>query len=490
MAAAAMKYMASNFSKLDKFEGVDFRRWQKKMYFLLSSMSVVYMLTTPSLEDGENATMEHMRRRNKWENDDYCEKPGHLKKDYKGGKVSSKANGSGTLHGMDDDVAWEVVRLPDLKLKTLGERGIKCIFVGYVEHSKAFRFCVTEPNELVSINSIIELRGDIFHENRFSSVLRPSQRSLINRTEDIGDSKEAINAEMNSIMGNNTWVLADVPPDEKKTFLNGELDEEVYMNQPQGFIMPGNENKEFLSSKFSIKDMGNADVILGIRINHGSNEISISQSHYVEKVLKKFNYFDCIPVSTPIDTSEKLMPNNGQAVSQSEYSRVIGCLMYAITWLDISFVVGKLSRYTSNPSTQHWQAIQRVLKYSKKTIDYSLTSTGYPSVLEGYTNASWISNTEDNSSTNGWVFLLGGGNLDTKDRIFQRAKMQEPVRYILTALGLAPDDFVSKSGITSCYGLSWFDFKLDIVVFVFDFQVILDKKSPGALRISTWMIIG
>ncbi|GKF05940.1 hypothetical protein Tco_0036608, partial [Tanacetum coccineum] len=69
---------------------------------------------------------------------------------------------------------------------------------------------------------------------------------------------------------------------------------------------------------------------------------------------------------------------------------------------------GKLSRYTSNPGTQHWQAIQRVLKYIKKTMDYKLTYTGYPSVLEGYTDASWISNCEDNSSTSSWVFLLGG----------------------------------------------------------------------------------
>ncbi|GJY04448.1 hypothetical protein Tco_0370388 [Tanacetum coccineum] len=157
--------------------------------------------------------------------------------------------------------------------------------------------------------------------------------------------------------------------------------------------------------------MREADVILGIRIKHESNGIAISQSHYIEKVLKKFNYFDCTIVSTPMDTSEKLMPTNSQIVSQLEYSRVIDCLMYAMTctWPDIAFVVGKLSRYTSNPGTQHWQAIQRVLKYLKKIIDYRLTYTGYPSVLEGYTDARWISNTEDNSSTNGWVFLLGGG---------------------------------------------------------------------------------
>nr|GFA43837.1 hypothetical protein [Tanacetum cinerariifolium] len=64
--------------------------------------------------------------------------------------------------------------------------------------------------------------------------------------------------------------------------------------------------------------------------------------------------------------------------------------------------------YTSNPGTQPWQAIQRVLKYLKKTMDYILTYTGYPSVLKGYIDASWIINTEDNSSTSGWVFLLGG----------------------------------------------------------------------------------
>ncbi|GKA26984.1 zinc finger, CCHC-type containing protein [Tanacetum coccineum] len=73
--------------------------------------------------------------------------------------------------------------------------------------------------------------------------------------------------------------------------------------------------KELLSSRFSMKDMGEVDVILGIKINYESNVIPISQSHYIEKVLKKFSYLDCTPVSTPMDTSEKLRPNNGQALS-------------------------------------------------------------------------------------------------------------------------------------------------------------------------------
>nr|GFC19939.1 zinc finger, CCHC-type [Tanacetum cinerariifolium] len=75
---------------------------------------------------------------------------------------------------------------------------------------------------------------------------------------------------------------------------------------------------------------------------------------------------------------------------------------------DIAFAVGKLSRYTSNHSALHWQALGQVFQYLKGTIDYGLTYSGYPSVIEGYFDASWINNMEDHSSASGWVFLLGG----------------------------------------------------------------------------------
>ena len=57
----------------------------------------------------------------------------------------------------------------------------------------------------------------------------------------------------------------------------------------------------------------------------------------------------------------------------------------------------------------HWHAINRVLKYLRKTIDYGIVYIGYPSVLEGYTDASWIIDSEDHCSTSGWIFTLGGG---------------------------------------------------------------------------------
>nr|GEV82629.1 zinc finger, CCHC-type [Tanacetum cinerariifolium] len=71
MAGNTMKDMTTNFGKLDKFEGDNFRRWQKKMQILLTRLKVVYVLTAPMLELLEDATVEPIRIRAKWENDDY-----------------------------------------------------------------------------------------------------------------------------------------------------------------------------------------------------------------------------------------------------------------------------------------------------------------------------------------------------------------------------------------------------------------------------------
>ena len=68
---ATIKELTTNFNKLDKFEGVGFRIWQKKMHFLLTSLGVAYVLTTPKPLEEENEAVETTRRRSKWENDDY-----------------------------------------------------------------------------------------------------------------------------------------------------------------------------------------------------------------------------------------------------------------------------------------------------------------------------------------------------------------------------------------------------------------------------------
>nr|GFA36671.1 zinc finger, CCHC-type [Tanacetum cinerariifolium] len=121
-----------------------------------------------------------------------------------------------------------VVRLPVPKRKTLGEKGIDCIFVGYAEHFKSYKFYVIEPNDSVSINSIIESRDAIFDENHFSSIPRPKDiipNSDESQKDDHYDDvpseipeprkKEAIHDEIGSIIGNDIWALSNLPPDYK-----------------------------------------------------------------------------------------------------------------------------------------------------------------------------------------------------------------------------------------------------------------------------------
>ena len=58
------------------------------------------------------------------------------------------------------------------------------------------------------------------------------------------------------------------------------------------------ETKKFLGFKFYMKDLGKTEVILGIKITRTPNGLKLSQEHYVKKILRKFEPFDCKPVST------------------------------------------------------------------------------------------------------------------------------------------------------------------------------------------------
>ena len=90
---------------------------------------------------------------------------------------------------------------------------------------------------------------------------------------------------------------------------------------------------------------------------------------------------------------------------------MIGSLMYlaSATRPDIYFAVSKLSRFMSNPGTDHWHAFERVTRYLVGTMSYGTHYSGHPAVLEGYSDSNWISDADELYATSGYVFTLGGG---------------------------------------------------------------------------------
>ncbi|XP_075491105.1 uncharacterized protein LOC142529455 [Primulina tabacum] len=151
--------------------------------------------------------------------------------------------------------------------------------------------------------------------------------------------------------------------------------------------------------------------------NHTTLEgLVLSQSHYVDKILEKFNKDDTALARTPIDISQHLSKNRGESMSQLEYSRVIGSLVYLMscTRPDIAYAMSKLSIFTSNSGVEHWKAIIILLRYLRFTRDHGLHYTRYPAVIEGYNDANWISDMKDSKSTSGFVFTLGGAAIAWK----------------------------------------------------------------------------
>ena len=99
------------------------------------------------------------------------------------------------------------------------------------------------------------------------------------------------------------------------------------------------ETKKYLTSIFKMKDMNEVDTSLGIKIKREKKGVILTQSHYIEKMLTKYNYLEIKEFNTPYDSSVKLIEKSGRIVAQLQYASVIGSMMYAMhcTRLDITF---------------------------------------------------------------------------------------------------------------------------------------------------------
>ena len=178
--------------------------------------------------------------------------------------------------------------------------------------------------------------------------------------------------------------------------------------------------KGYLNKSFSMKDLGEAAYILGIKIYRDRSRrlIGLSQSTYLDKVLKKFKMDESKKGFLPMQPNMVLSKTQGpgtaeerERMSRIPYASAIGSIMYAMlcTRPDIAHAVSLTSRYQSDPGMEHWTAVKNILKYLRRTKDVFLSYGGDEElVVTSYTDASWNTDPDDSKSQSGYVFILNG----------------------------------------------------------------------------------
>ncbi|KAJ8466181.1 hypothetical protein OPV22_028733 [Ensete ventricosum] len=164
-----------------------------------------------------------------------------------------------------------------------------------------------------------------------------------------------------------------------------------------------------LAARFSLKDLGPLTYFLGVESISTSLGLFISQRKYTHDLLVKTNMKDANAVSAPLSIGESLRLNDGSpATDSTQYRQVIGSLQYLVlTRPDISFAVNKLSQFMHRPSTTHWSAVKRVLRYLKGTLDYGIIlNKKCPLQLHAYADVDWVRNLENRTSTSGDIYWM------------------------------------------------------------------------------------
>ena len=174
--------------------------------------------------------------------------------------------------------------------------------------------------------------------------------------------------------------------------------------------------KKDQSSRFRINDLGPVNWYLGVHIqrDRANKTIFISQKAYIERLLKATGMANCKPCSTPMDNSN--LQKEDYEASKSEataYQQLLGSLLWLaiMTRPDIAYAVNKCSRYASNPSSTHFGAAKRILRYLAGTRDLGIKYA--PDLnsgkLVGYTNSSYGDCLDTRRSTSGYIFMLHNG---------------------------------------------------------------------------------
>jgi histone deacetylase 1/2 len=167
-----------------------------------------------------------------------------------------------------------------------------------------------------------------------------------------------------------------------------------------------------LREDFALKDLGMLHYFLGIEVKEEQGGITLSQGKYAQDLLKRVGMADCKPCTTPLSASEKLSSYEGTPLSSEDgtrYRSVVGALQYlTITRPDLSYSVNRVCQFLHAPTTIHWTAVKRILRYIRYTIKMGLhiQKAAVPS-LSAFSDADWAGDVDDRRSTGGFAIFFG-----------------------------------------------------------------------------------
>ena len=167
---------------------------------------------------------------------------------------------------------------------------------------------------------------------------------------------------------------------------------------------------DLMISKFEMSMMGELTFFLGLQVRQLPSGIFINQSKYIADILKKFDMSNCQAISTPMEARCKIHADlTGKPFDQKTYRSMIGSLMYLTSSRpDIMFATCMCARYQANPMESHYQAVKRIFRYLKGSMDLGLwypKDTGFE--LTAFSDADHAGCKLDRKSTSGTVQFLG-----------------------------------------------------------------------------------
>ncbi|UYV85057.1 K02A2.6-like, partial [Cordylochernes scorpioides] len=207
--------------------------------------------------------------------------------------------------------------------------------------------------------------------------------------------------------------------DIKTAFLNGDLDEDIYMQIPEGIEV---ENKNLVCKlKKSLYRLKQSPRIWNEKFTYFLKQFQLTQSQadpcvfYQTKTDAKIFLALYVDDGTPVDPNMKLTReniNDTHDMHNVPYAEAIGCLMFlaVCTRPDIAFAVNNLSRFMAAPVLPHWNALKRIFKYLKGTLDSGILYKRKDVIkLIGYSDSDFAGDIDTRRSTSGYIFLLAGG---------------------------------------------------------------------------------